>query len=477
MDDTVAFMTASELVARYRAGDLSPVEATETALARLERYEPVLNAFQLVDAEGARAAAKAAEDRWAKGEPAGPLDGVPLTIKDIVLTKGWPTLNGSLTVDPDQAWDVDCPSVARLREAGAVMLGKTTTPEFGWKGITDSPLAGVTRNPWNPAHSPGGSSGGAAAALAAGIGNLALGTDGGGSIRIPASYSGLFGFKPSFGRVPHAPRESPYTTLSSIGPLARSVRDAALMLGVLALPDTRDGYAIEYVARDWLDGIDDGIGGLRIGYAPELGGAQPEPEVRALVDAAAARFAALGAEVEEVGQVFEPLRPRFERYWLAGFGHILRGIPADKHALLDAGFRALAERGLAVGLAEYEAAVAARTALGDAMSAFHRRHDLLLTPTMPTPPPPAATIYHSAGFDRWSHATPYTVPFNLTGQPAASIPCGLTGDGLPVGLQVIGPRFAEAVVLRACRAYEAAHGLAQPHAKLLESLAAIAASP
>ena len=192
-------------------------------------------------------------------------------------------------------------------------------------------------------------------------------------------------------------------------------------------------------------------------------------------DTVAARFADLGAAVEEGGPVFEPLRPRFEQYWVAGFGHILRGIPAEKHALLDAGFRALAERGLSVGLAEYEAAVAARTALGDAMSAFHRRHDLLLTPTMPTPPPPADTIYHSAGFDRWTHATPYTVPFNLTGQPAASIPCGLTGDGLPVGLQVIGPRFAEATVLRACRAFEAAHGLAQPHPKLLESLAATGA--
>ena len=471
MDDTVAFMTAIELVARYRAGDLSPVEATETALARLERFEPVLNAFQLVDAEGARAAAKASEDRWAQGAPAGPLDGVPLTIKDIVLTRGWPTLNGSLTVDPDQAWDVDCPSVARLRESGAVLLGKTTTPEFGWKGITDSPLGGVTRNPWNPAHSPGGSSGGAAAALAAGIGNLAHGTDGGGSIRIPASYSGLFGIKPSFGRVPHAPRESPYSTLSSNGPLARSVRDAALMLNVLALPDTRDWYAIEYVAHDWLDGLDDGIQGLRIGYAPELGGAQPEPEVRSLVDAAAARFAELGAEVEDVGPVFEPLRPTFEQYWVAGFGHILKGIPADKHDLLDPGFRALAERGLAVGLDDYEAAVSARVAQGDAMSAFHARHDLLLTPTLPTPPPPAETIYHSAGFDRWDHATPYTVPFNLTGQPAASMPCGLTDDGLPVGLQVIGPRFAEATVLRACRAYEAAHGLVQPHPKLLASLA------
>ena len=330
MAEEIAWLSAVDLLARFRARTLSPVDVTEALLGRIERVQPALNAFQLVDAEGARAAARASAARWGAGAPVGGLDGVPVTIKDNVLMKGFPTRNGSRTVDPSQAWDEDAPCVARLREAGAVILGKTTTPEFGWKALTDGPLFGVTRSPWNLRMSPGGSSGGAAACVAAGIGPIAFGNDGGGSIRIPASYAGLYGLKPTFGRVPHHPQESPFATLVSGGPLARSVTDAALMLNELAKPDARDPYALPPDGRDYRIGLEDGVRGLRIAWSPRLGGAEPDPEVLAHVARAVERLAALGAAVEDVGPVFDPLAPLFTDYWIAGFAHRYRSIPEDK---------------------------------------------------------------------------------------------------------------------------------------------------
>src|SRR5438094_10493326 len=225
-------LSATELLDAYRKHELSPVEVTRAVLERIDKLNPVVNAFNLVS-DRALEDAKASEARWLAGQPKGLLDGVPVSIKDILLTKGWPTLRGSKTVDPTGSWQDDAPATARLREHGAVLLGKTTTPEFGWKGVTDSPLTGITRNPWNPKKTPGGSSGGAAAALASGMGALAVGTDGGGSIRIPCSFTGLFGIKPSFGRVPAWPL-SPFGTVAHVGPIAKSVADAALMLGVMS---------------------------------------------------------------------------------------------------------------------------------------------------------------------------------------------------------------------------------------------------
>ena len=472
-EEQIAFSGAAELAAAYRRRALSPMEVVEVALGRIERFEPALAAFQLVDPEAAREAARAATVRWHRGRPASPLDGVPMTVKDLVLTEGWPTLEGSRTVDPAGPWTEDAPCVARLREGGAVLLGKTTTPEFGWKGLTDSPLRGTTRNPWDRTRSPGGSSGGAAAALAAGIGGLAHGTDGGGSIRIPASYCGLVGFKPTFGRVPHAPQTSPYATLSSNGPLARSVADAALMTTLIAQPDVRDWLAAPYDGRDYRAGLDDGVKGLRIAYAPGFAGAEPRPEVAAIVGEAVARFAGLGARLEAVGEVVPPLRPAFEDYWLAGLAYRVRRLDAAKRALLDPGLRELAERGERVGLDGYYAGVAARAGLALALNRFHETYDLLVTPTMPSAAPPADTVYHGPDFDRWRDATPYTVAFNLTGQPAASLPCGLTAEGLPVGLQIVGPRFHDAAVLRAARAFERAQAFPQPHPRLRAALAGL----
>lgn len=470
MTNDIAFLTACELVEKYRNGDVSPVEAIEDALARIDRLEPALNAFQLVDANGARRSAHAAEDRWRRGVPVGVLDGVPVTIKDIVLTKGWPTLSGSLAIDPAQAWTEDAPAVARLREAGAILLGKTTTPEFGWKGMTDSPLRGITRNPWNLDHTPGGSSGGAAAALAAGIGALAHGTDGGGSIRIPASYCGLFGFKPTYGRVPHYPQSSPLVTLMTSGPIARSVGDAALMLTEIAKPDPRDGTALPHDGRDYRQGLEDGVKGLRVAFSPALGGAEPRAEVLKIVVAGVQTLREAGAKTSEVGGIIEPLRPVFEDYWLAGFAHTLRQIAPEKRELLDPRFRALAERGLAVGLESYYAAIVARARLAGQFETFLQDYDLLVTPTMPSTAPPVTTLYHSVGFDRWRDAVPYTLPFNLTGHPAASIPCGITTGGLPVGLQIVGRRGTDALVLRASRAFERATGWSVPYPVLSASL-------
>lgn len=451
----LCYMTATEALRRYADGSLSPVEATDAHLARLDAIEPKLNAFMTRDHETARAEARASEARWTKGAPLGPLDGVTVTIKDLIPMAGRPLRNGSATSD-DTACEEDAPTVARLREAGCVFLGKTTSPEFGWKGITDGPLFGFTRNPWNLAHTPGGSSGGAAASLAAGIGHLALGNDGGGSVRIPAGWSGIYGLKPTFGRVPDHPHEGAFAMTSTEGPMTRSVEDAALMLNTLALPDARDWYALPHDGRDWRGALDGGVRGLRIAYAPGLGRAIVDDEVRALTDAAAGRFAAMGAVVEDPGHVFEPLEEPMTALWLGGFAATLRAVPEERHHLLDPRFRQIAERGLGVTLAAYHASIRHRDRLGSAMGVFHERWDLLLTPTLPTPAPTVDTPYHSQGLHRWNHATPFTVPFNLTGQPGASIPCGTTRSGLPVGLQIVAARYRDDLVLRASRAFEEA---------------------
>src|SRR3954451_2546129 len=250
--------SAAALVTAYRERRLSPVEVAEAALARIAARDGELNAFCLVDGERALAEAGASEARWAAGAPAGLLDGVPVAVKDILLTRGWPTLRGSKTVDPAGPWDDDAPAVAALRRHGAVLPGKTTTPEFGWKGVTDSPLTGITRNPWDHSRTAGGSSGGSSAALAAGMVPLALGTDGGGSIRIPSSFCGLPGIKPTYGRVPAWPA-SPYGTVAHAGPMARTVTDLALLLDVLSAPDPRDWSALPPPDRSFLVGLEDGV--------------------------------------------------------------------------------------------------------------------------------------------------------------------------------------------------------------------------
>src|SRR6266540_181985 len=273
-------LTAGDLVRLYRRGDLSPVDATRDALGRIDRFNPVINAFLLLDADGAVAAAQASEARWAKGEPRGLVDGVPATVKDNVWVKNWPCRKGSRTTD-ETPMPEDAPSVARLRESGAVILGKTTLPEYGWIGACHSPLTGVTRNPWNLDRTPGGSSGGAAAAALLNLGWLHIGTDGAGSIRIPAAFTGVFGIKPSFGRVPAYPA-SPFSILAHVGPLSRTVTDAALMLNVIAGPDERDMTAWNTPGPDFRIGLEEGVKGLRIAWSARLGHVtRVDPEVEA----------------------------------------------------------------------------------------------------------------------------------------------------------------------------------------------------
>ncbi len=454
MTDDLALLPATALIKGYREGTLSPVEATQAALDRIEKHNGTLNAFNLVDAEGALAEARRSEERWRVSAPRGRLDGVPVSIKDILLTEGWPTLRGSKTIDPDQVWDEDAPAVARLRENGAVILGKTTTPEFGWKGVTDSPLTGVTRNPWNPELTPGGSSGGASAAVAAGMGPLAVGTDGGGSIRIPAGFTGIFGIKPSFGRVPAYPA-SPFSTVAHVGPMTRTVGDGALMLTVLAEPDARDWYALPYDGTDFSNGLEDGIEGLTVAFSPTLGGHRVDPEVADLVLAAVRRFETLGAKVEEAEPELPDCGEIFRPHWFAGAAKLLSGFTEEQKALMDPGLVEIAKQGAAFSLMDYLTAMKQREDLGIALRRFHETYDLLLTPSLPITAfaagleePPSDTE------GRWVDWTPFTYPFNLSRQPAASVPCGLTRSGLPTGLQIVGPLYGEALVLRAARAYE-----------------------
>ena len=457
MSDDLAFTPAAALVDAYRDQRLSPVEAVQAALDRIEAHNQRLNAFCLVDAEGALASARQSEARWARGAPLGLVDGVPVGVKDMVLAKGWPTLRGSKTTDPEQPWDEDAPATARLREHGAVLLGKTTTCEFGWKGVTDSPLGGITRNPWDSERTPGGSSGGSAAALAAGMGPLAVGTDGAGSIRIPCGFTGLAGLKPSCGRVPVYP-PSPLGTLSHLGPMARTVTDVALMLSVLARPDGRDTRAMSEDVRDWRAGIEDGVAGLRIAYSADLGYVRVEPEVAAIVGRAAEAFGALGAEVEAIDPAIDNPQEDFRVLWYAGLAYALRTVSAKRRETVDPGLVEVVTEGARIGAVDFVAAEAAREALSARMAAFHGDYDLLLTPTLPIAAFAAGVeVPPGSGLSRWPEWTPFTWPFNLTGQPAASVPCGFTADGLPVGLQIVGARLADALVLRAARAYEAAH--------------------
>ena len=453
-------LTATELVERYRQRTLSPVEVAKAVLARIEKLNPRFNAFNLVSDSIVRDAEES-EKRWHAGQPRGLLDGVPVSVKDIILTKGWPTLRGSKTVDAKGPWNDDAPVTARLREHGAVLLGKTTTPEFGWKGVTDSPLTGITRNPWNPDKTPGGSSGGAAAALAAGMGPLALGTDGGGSIRIPCSFTGLFGIKASFGRVPAWPL-SPFGTVAHVGPMTRSVADAALMLNVIALPDARDWHALPYEARDWRMGLDHGVQDLRIAYSPDLGYASVDPEVASIVRDAVKVFSDLGAKVEEKNPGFENPLPIFRTHWFSGASFLLKSIPAEKRKLIDPGLAQVGAEGAKIGADEILDAQMKRGALGAQMNRFHRDFDLLVTPTLAVPAFEAGREFPDNGSNRWTDWTPFTYPFNITQQPASSIPCGFTKSGLPVGLQIVGPRYADGMVLRASRAFESARPIRVP---------------
>jgi aspartyl-tRNA(Asn)/glutamyl-tRNA(Gln) amidotransferase subunit A len=451
----LADCTATELLDLYRSGAASPVEAAQAVLARIDAVDRVLNAFCVVDAESALSTARASEARWRSQAPQDLLDGVPVSIKDLILTRGWPTLRGSRTIDPRQPWNVDAPVTARLREAGAVLIGKTNTPEFGIKGTTDNTLTGITRNPWDPRLTPGGSSGGAAAAVASGMGPVAVGTDGAGSIRIPSTFCGIPGIKPSFGRVPAYPL-SPFGTVAHLGPHARSVEDLALMLTAMSRPDARDWTSLPYDPRDYRIGLEDGVRGLKVAFSPDLGYVKNvDPEVAAAVRGAALSFEALGAHVDELAPGFADPEETTTKLWFVGSATIVGGLSAEHVALTDPALRWQAEQGRKVTVAELQQLNVRRGELGSLMRQFHERYDLLLTPGVSIPAfeakAPEQWELNLESFLGW---TPFTYPFNLTQQPAAVVPCGLTSAGLPASLQIVGPMHGDALVLRAARAYE-----------------------
>ncbi|EMY33959.1 amidase, partial [Arthrobacter crystallopoietes BAB-32] len=444
---SLADLSAAELLQRYQAKSVSPVDATQAALARIRTHNDPFNAYCLVAEEEALAAARMSEARWAKGEPAGPLDGVPVSIKDLLLTQGWPTLRGSRLVDPQQPWAEDAPAVAALRAAGAVFLGKTTTPEFGWKGVTDSPLTGITGNPWDAAKTSGGSSGGSAVAVALGMGALSVGTDGGGSVRIPASFCGIVGLKPTYGTIPLYP-PTPYGTLAHAGPMTRTVEDCALMLDVLAGFDSRDWSALAAPRGSFREGLGDGVAGLRIAYSPDLGYADVDPEVAALVEAAVVLLGTLGADVEEADPGLRDPLAEYHTLWFAGAGKVIRSYPEERWNELDPALLEVCRQGQATTLDAYLDANAVRAALGRQMGAFHEEYDLLALPTMPLAAFEAGReVPAGSALKRWAEWSPFTYPFNMTQQPAVTVPCGLTSAGLPVGLQLVGPRHADALVL------------------------------
>ena len=454
--DDICFLSAVELAAAYRARKLAPSEVTEAVLRQIDRVNPRVNAFCTVVPELAIDAARAADRRFATGSPRGPLDGIPLGIKDLSPTAGIRTTRGS-RVHQDEIPDFDAPIVERLRRAGTITLGKTNTPEFGWKSPTDNPLFGPTRNPWDLSRTAAGSSGGSAAAVACGMGPIATGGDGGGSIRQPASFCGIFGIKPTFGLVPMFP-PSVVATFVSEGPLSRTVRDAALMLATMAGFDARDLFTSPVPPVDFVAACDGDIAGLRVAWSPDLGYAKVDPAVREITTKAAQRFAELGASVEEAVPGWPDPYELFHTLFYGLVGADVDDLLPDWQGQLDPGLERIAEAGRHLTAFDVSRAQRVRNDIQLKATEFFERFDLLLTPTMTLPPfpvgidfPPEVGGEPVTGM-QW---TAFTFPFNLTGNPAASVPAGWTADGLPIGLQVIGRRWEDALVLRACAAFEA----------------------
>lgn len=451
-----AYPTATGLLEAIRARQVSPVEVMRETVARVEATEPVLNNFASLSLEAAMEQAQGAESALMRGDQQGALLGLPISVKDLIAVKGMPFASGSRAMAGNIA-AVSAPSVERVAAAGACIIGKTTTSEFGCKAVGDSPLTGVTRSPWNTAKTPGGSSCGAASSVAAGVTTLALGTDGGGSVRIPASLCGLFGIKAQFGRVPIFP-VSATPTLAHVGPLARTVSDAALLLSVMSGHDRRDPFAVAGPVPDYLAACRSPVKGMRIAYSRTLGYARPDPEVVEITERAARRFQDLGCEVVEVDAVLDsdPVDLWMSEFY-AGVGVRLKKTLAEQRDMLDPAVADVLKDALSQTSEEYYTKVFRRYELREKLRVFFEGFDLLLSPATPC-----------AAFDVGLNMPPqlpdrnivswvyYTYPFNLTGQPAASIPAGFTRDGLPVGLQMVAKINSEVDIFRAAAAFEQA---------------------
>lgn len=451
--DALCLLGASELSALYARRRLSPVEVAQAALARAQEVQRRFNAFTLIDEAGALRAARESEQRWRRGQAASPIDGVPTTLKEIVQIAGLPVRYGSHAVDAEPCGG-DAPAVQRLRQAGAVFLGITTTPEFGWKALTDSPLRGATLNPWRTSATPGGSSGGAAVAAACGAGVLHLGTDGGGSIRIPAAFTGIAGIKPSYGRVAASP-PSAFGTVAHIGPMARRVDDVAAMLSAMAGRDLRDWTQPPLPAFD--PALREGVlAGARIGYWAKPPVGHVDPEVAACVDAAVMRLAKAGAFVEPVELPgTDDLLEIFHAHWFSGAANRIRQFDDATRARCDPGLIEICSAGAALSAPQLVDAQVRRAAFGAAMDELLQRFSFLVSPAV------AITAFESgrewpAGSSarRWTEWAGFSFPINLSQQPACVVPCGFSAGGLPIGLQIVGARQADTDVLSAAREFE-----------------------
>lgn len=452
----LAFLPATELAGLIRSKALSPVELTQAVLERIERLNPRLNAFCTVTADLALSAARRAERAVVAGAALSPLHGVPFSIKDLAFTQGVRSMFGSF-IFADRVPDTDAPFVRRLTEAGGIMVGKTTTPEFGWKALGDSPLTGITRNPWNTEMTSGGSSAGAAVATAVGLGPLHQGSDGAGSIRVPSAFCGVFGLKPTYGRVPMWPISNGDST-THIGPITRTVADAALMLSVMAGPEEWDRTSLEGAPADYVGRLADGVKGLRVAWSPDLGGLRVDPDVAAVAAKAAQAFGELGCVVEEVkdpgfAETGDLARGMWNAHFAGNYGPYL-GQWRDR---MDPGLVAAMEDGLRYTAAQYVEMRGRKLAAWDTVRPLFERYALLLTPTVSVAPfavgrlNPAHWPQHAWDWLGWAS---FSYPFNFTGQPAASVPAGFTPAGLPVGLQIVGRRFADLTVLQASAAFE-----------------------
>lgn len=462
--------SVADLAAAFRSGSLSPMEAAEAAFDRIDAFDDAVNAFVFEDRATTLAMAEASAARHKAGSPLGPLDGVPTSIKDLAPVAGWPLRRGSRALSATDPAPADSPPVARLREAGVVFIGKTATPESGTRIVTRSQLHGVTRNPYGLDKTPGGSSGGAAAALALGMGTLALGTDGAGSIRIPAAFCNLAGLKPGFGRVPSLP-PSIFMPHSVVGPMARRVADLVAMTAVLASPEPRDPYA-------WPVPFDPGaaapalLGGLRIAVSETLGTqGRADASTLCALHRAADALRAAGAMVVAA----EPVLPcdahePFIVFWEATYAAFLDTYPAAAQAMMDPLIREIAQRGRRIDILAYHRALGQRLTIAASMREFYRSYDAMLGPVMPSAAfDVAREAPQGEAPDDWRWC-PFTYVANMTGEPAVAIPASFTDDGLPLGVQLMGPAGSEERLLRCAGAVEAQLGVVDRRPPILGTL-------
>jgi aspartyl-tRNA(Asn)/glutamyl-tRNA(Gln) amidotransferase subunit A len=455
MGAEIHWMTGAELSEAFRARKLTPTQVTEHLLGRIKSSKKQLNCFCFLDPDLSLKQAEASARRWREGTPLSPLDGVPIAVKDQVLVKGWPTLRGSRAVNPAGPWDEDAPAVARVREAGMVLMGKTTTSEFGWRGSTDTLLCGTTRNPWNPTKTPGGSSGGSATAVSAGLVPVAIGTDGGGSVRIPAAFTGIFGLKPTFGRVPAYPA-SYMGLLAHTGPMARSARDVAMLMNIIAQPDPRDPDANCRPGDRFDARLEQGIRGIRFAFSATFGYiGKVDAEVEMKSRETFRQLSALGGVPINDDPVLSDPTPSFAAVFASGAAHFFDSLTPDQFSLLEPGLQAFVAECRKIALSDVMSAHAGRVRLNNEINGIFERADFLVTPSVATTAFDATRMMpiDQSGAD-WPMWSPYTFPFNLSGHPAVSVPIGLSSDGLPIGLQIVGKRHDDEGILRVARAIE-----------------------